>query len=76
MGDLHAFSGHKSRCHKCASHDVAIQYCRRRAPQRLTYQGQECPAADEAGPVEHFHRSCRLCGFDWTEALPLEDTPA
>lgn len=74
MGELQAFSGHKTACPKCSGRDVGIVYCNQTWPKRRTYYGPECPgSAGQA--VEHFHRSCKACGFEWLETVPQRDVP-
>ena len=74
MADLQPFSGHKTACPKCSSRDVGIRYCALPGPQRLTYYGPECPGGADV-VIEHFHRSCKACGYEWLEAVPQQVVP-
>lgn len=65
---LKAFSGLKTRCAKCRSVDISILHCKQPYPQTRFFGGHTC--ADE----EHFHRGCKACGFEWLEAVPVDET--
>lgn len=45
-------------CPKCGDADVRVRYC---DGCKLRHNTSAC----SHGEREHFHRSCRRCGFDW-----------
>jgi len=72
VAELQPFSGLKARCVKCGCVEVSIKHCVQQWPERMTFFGVRCArASTETGEaVEHFHRLCKACGYDWIEAVP------
>jgi hypothetical protein len=62
---LAPYSGLKASCSKCEAIGVEIHHCGGVWPVAFFFRGVRCPK----GSVEHFHRKCKVCGFEWVEDI-------
>ena len=64
MANRKAPAAFASDCPKCGFKDIATSYHPRRSYcdpwSRFTFNAQD---------DEHLHRTCRRCGYDWTDAV-------
>jgi hypothetical protein len=72
VAELQPFSGLKARCVKCRCVEISIRHCVGQWPERITFFGAYCARSDPATgeAVEHFHRACKACGYEWMEVVP------